>query len=254
MSYGSEGLDILEGPNYFSKGYYKVAATKSARQACPISISGASVPYDSDDFNKVTVELYTDATHVKPALGISLRNLDPVAALGDGMRYAGTSPYTRDLTVLHMGPYSMIFVSGTKRSKTMAGMDIAPDASGFVDWQPGMFRLGKVIEPGCGTGMLCKVFVDTLRVPDEVFFSEHITSPGGNTGTLTYRPLRVISMDVDTGGTSSGSFNVSYLVTPTVARQCLVNKSTKLVSFLSTDKVSGFQVEYMVDVHEMTGV
>jgi len=253
MSYGAIGMPASEGPNLYSMGYYKVPTTKVARISCPLSISGASFGYDTNDQNKVSVELYTDANHVKPALGISLRNLDAYAAIGEGMRYAGTGPYARDITIQVMGPAGMIFVSGSSRSKTIAGMPIAPDASGFCEWVPGMFLLGKVIEPGVSTGMMCKVFIDAVHAPDVVIFREHLVSPAGNTGTLTYVPLYVRSVDVDTGTCTGGSL-VSYLKAPVAARNCLVTKSTKLVTFLAADAVTGAWVEYEVDVHAMTGV
>lgn len=166
VNYGAIGPEEMEGPYYISRPYYKAMTTAKIQYTCPVTFTGAAPIYDTTDFNKVFVVPYDDATaKSKTCLGIALRNLDAYAALGDTVRYAGMGPYARDISLLQFGPHDMLFVNGSGAVlTTYIGMPICANVSGFDIATGANGIIGRVIEPGVGTGFIAKVFLNCLGV------------------------------------------------------------------------------------------
>ena len=111
---------------------------------------------DANANNKITLCAYQDYNGVYACPGVAYESRYAYQTYTTQDIYAETGGFRREIGVLHEGYLKMVYVTGA--GTLQYGDPIAPHPSGFQDWAPGMFLLGKVAaEVPPGTGQLVRI-------------------------------------------------------------------------------------------------
>ncbi len=229
-----------EDPAIISRGEFKLYDTDAIYLGQPLAvdIDHGTSGVDTTDGNKIWVEPYDDTSHIEKCIGVSITNkLDKGNAAEER---AGLGGYRRDLRVIQFGLVPMLSMEST--DTLYFNDDLAPAAGGFVKWEQGMAKLGKLWQYECPAGMFAMVFIDLEHI-NLTYIEETGLTVTTNDATLTHIPA-IINYVEATTATSAGPKIFGFSNSSPAAGDAYVDKANKTVTFNGTDAVTEADVGY----------